>query len=469
MQYTPLKLNQTPTQGTSGQSVKDMQTSLNTRNAGVAGYIPLVVDGKYGKLTADARAIADKNVATPIATPVVTTDPVVSSGDARAGADALRKTIQNQYDNSGLKSASEQQISDMQKERDGLNKAKEENVARLKTQYEESLKTQEERQARDYGGQKTSLQGATVGYNSTVTGVLQNLSHTFDGEKKALESQRDSAIAQAQSAYTEKDLALASKMSKEANDYQNELYNRQKDYSAQQLNIAREARQQDEYDRGYTDEKIKAYGAMSDADFAKITPKQLEDTDKFLYAGATKDLRAASMSSAKNASYKSNLELRSTLQTLINKTPYGQKIPLPDGTFAVGLKRAGGGGISIKDPISSSLANQLGSSVLAGKSTKDIILQLELPNAPDWYKQIYASQNPEGWQQVKNNPNAIDRDWFNYRKAESFNPFRQTIDITKTTANQKESRHKQIQAGNPDTITPTTTPESDPDEDILNN
>lgn len=49
--YTPLVPGATPTFGTSGQSVSDLQTQLNATHSGQAGYVPLVVDGKYGKLT----------------------------------------------------------------------------------------------------------------------------------------------------------------------------------------------------------------------------------------------------------------------------------------------------------------------------------------------------------------------------------------------------------------------------------
>jgi hypothetical protein len=49
--YTPLSQGQAPAMGTSGDAVKTLQTSLNTQNAGKAGYTPLVVDGKYGALT----------------------------------------------------------------------------------------------------------------------------------------------------------------------------------------------------------------------------------------------------------------------------------------------------------------------------------------------------------------------------------------------------------------------------------
>jgi len=391
-------------------------------------------------------------------------NPVVGSSGVYAQNNALDRELK------GLTGAYRESNNILSAERARIAEERSATLGDIKIQSDIDLASQKVGQERDYGARATSLitsGGGFLGATQSQEGVLQNLKGTFDAEKTALTSKRDAAINAANAAYGDRDFALAKELANNAKSLQNDIYKRQTDSADQQLKIAAGNRAQMQYERGYTDDKIKAYGAMSDADFAKITPEQLADTDKFLYSGATRDLRTAAISSAKNASYKSNLELRNILQTVINKTPYGQKIPLTDGSFAVGLKRAGG--VSIKDPISSSLANQLGSSVLAGKSTKDIILQLELPNAPDWYKQIYASQNPEGWERVKNNPNAINGDWFNYRKAESFDPFKQTIDITKTTTNQKKSRFEKIQAGNPDTITPTTTPESDPDEDILNN
>lgn len=44
----------TPVFGQSGDSVKALQQSLNQKYAGVAGYTPLVIDGKYGPLTEQA-------------------------------------------------------------------------------------------------------------------------------------------------------------------------------------------------------------------------------------------------------------------------------------------------------------------------------------------------------------------------------------------------------------------------------
>jgi hypothetical protein len=75
-QYTPLQPNQTPTQGTSGQAVMDLQKQLNTQNQGVAGYTPLKVDGMYGPLTAAASAFKPTTT-TATTTPAATTTPTV--------------------------------------------------------------------------------------------------------------------------------------------------------------------------------------------------------------------------------------------------------------------------------------------------------------------------------------------------------------------------------------------------------
>jgi len=101
MTYTPLKLNQTPTQGTSGQSVRDMQTSLNTRNAGVAGFVPLKVDGLFGPLT-QAASQFKAPVVNPMVNPTTPTfKPAnVPTGTFESQDTANARTAQSNYLNS---------------------------------------------------------------------------------------------------------------------------------------------------------------------------------------------------------------------------------------------------------------------------------------------------------------------------------------------------------------------------------
>lgn len=49
--YTPLQPGQQPTIGTMGQSVADLQQQLNAQHAGQPGWVPLVVDSKFGPKT----------------------------------------------------------------------------------------------------------------------------------------------------------------------------------------------------------------------------------------------------------------------------------------------------------------------------------------------------------------------------------------------------------------------------------
>lgn len=49
--YTPLQPGQTPTYGTTGGAVAQLQADLNKKYYGTPGYTPLAVDGKFGPLT----------------------------------------------------------------------------------------------------------------------------------------------------------------------------------------------------------------------------------------------------------------------------------------------------------------------------------------------------------------------------------------------------------------------------------
>lgn len=51
MTYTQLQPGQQPTIGTMGQSVADLQQQLNAQHAGQPGWVPLVVDSKFGPKT----------------------------------------------------------------------------------------------------------------------------------------------------------------------------------------------------------------------------------------------------------------------------------------------------------------------------------------------------------------------------------------------------------------------------------
>ena len=447
--YNPLKPGGSIGLGTSGAEVSALQTQLNTQNAGKVGYKALVVDGKYGPLT--QAAVAYKAPADVVPPPNIN-NPVTSGTDYRAEIDALGRQIAGMQASKvtageqALKDANQKTQDDLTKQRESLNQRKEAEIARIKEDFTIASTQQGERQARDYSGKSTNLTtagGGFLGFTGSQAGVLENMQKGFDQEKTALISKKEAAIGAAQSAFTDKDFELASKMTKEAKDTEQELYNRQKEHSAELLQIARdkraelsEERAQKNFERGYTDEKIKAYSAMSDEDFTKLTPDQLAETDRFLYTGATKDLRTAAISSAKNASYKSNLELRSTLQTLINKTPYGQKIPLPDGTFVVGQKRPPGSG-STANMITPLMASQVPAlKGFVGQDEKAMIKTLIFENPPQWYVDYYKQSSPDAFAGATKE--SIKSDWTLFKAQPDISAWRNTVDLTKENSSSQD-------------------------------
>lgn len=352
-------------------------------------------------------------------------NPVVGSSGVYAQNNALDRELK------GLTGAYRESNNILSAERARIAEERSATLGDIKIQSDIDLASQKVGQERDYGARATSLitsGGGFLGATQSQEGVLQNLKGTFDAEKTALTSKRDAAINAANAAYGDRDFALAKELANNAKSLQNDIYKRQTDSADQELRIAADNRAQMQYERGYTDDKIKAYGAMSDADFAKITPEQLADTDKFLYSGATRDLRTAAISSAKNASYKSNLELRNILQTVINKTPYGQKIPLTDGSFAVGLKRAGG--VSSKNTITQSMASQIPAlKEFVGQDEREMVKSLIFENPPPWYSEYFKQSAPDAFAGATTA--SLKSDWALFKAQPDIIAWRNTVDLTK--------------------------------------
>lgn len=81
--YTPIATGVAPSYGTQGASVSALQTQLNTANKGVAGYVPLAVDGKYGPLTQAATQfkapVTAPTIAQAYSLPTVQEDPALAT------------------------------------------------------------------------------------------------------------------------------------------------------------------------------------------------------------------------------------------------------------------------------------------------------------------------------------------------------------------------------------------------------
>jgi len=223
-------------------------------------------------------------------------NPVMSSTAERNNVSALGNEIKNTYDNTALTDTSNENIKFLKDRMDQLDKRREAEIAQIKADYEQAAKAQEGRQGKEYAGRATNLVtsgGGFLGTTQSQQGVLQNLRETHEAEKGALMSKRDAAIQAAQSAYEDKDFALAQSLLKESKDYENELYKRQKDFADQELALAREARAAKEFDFGITDKKVEAYSTMNDEQYANLTPSQINEVEKNYYPGYINQLRQA--------------------------------------------------------------------------------------------------------------------------------------------------------------------------------
>jgi len=416
------------------------------QQGGTPAAAPVEERDANGLLINPPGALYDRNTGKPLNSNATLTSTSAGASITALGDDI--KGLEEKYSPTGANTASADFQAEIQRQMDENTRMSQDAVRALEEKYAESLRVQGERQKRDYGGQRTNLLGATVGYNSTVTGVLQNLQSTFDQEKRALESQRDAAISQARNAYSEKNNALALKKAEEAKVLENTLYERQRDFAAEKLALAKEARAQTEFDMGITDKKIEAFSTMSDEEFNKQDAGTIASLDKPYFAGYTKTLQQlnqkAEKAKAEDNKFKREkyeLEMMNDLQDLINKTPAGKMISYQGKTY-VGVKtekKEGGSGTSIKDPIPDWQASQLGIPNVAGMSQSDIIESLFYTNPPLWYMQLYKNQNPQGWETAKNRPDILKSDWEIFRNQDDFSPFKNTVKVDKVTSNKEKS------------------------------
>jgi hypothetical protein len=402
--------NPVATYGENSAATGALQRAINA-SGGIS--TPIAVDNRYGDQTKAAYDSLIKSGYTysngsfikPVPTNV-TTNPIISGTQTANENNAITLDVTN------LKKTYDDNSKFLQDRIDALEEQRKQDIAQIRADFEAAAAAQAERQKKDYAGRSTSLitsGGGFLGATQSQSGVLQNLQATFEQEKAALMAKRDAAIREAENAINEKQFALAKEKASEARSYEQEVYNRQKDFADQKLALAREARAQQEFDMGVADKKIAAYATMDDATFNAIDPKQIAEIDKAYYPGYTAAAREVAKKVAEGKTIENDIDLKNKLQTLINKTPAGQKIVLPDGSTYMGMKKSGTG--PVKGLISTAIATQLGIPSLAGKDEGDIILSLSLDNPPQWYKEFYQVSAPDAYAQIKDNPSALATDW----------------------------------------------------------
>lgn len=331
-------------------------------------------------------------------------DPVITSDRVRSENNALGVDIR------GLKNAYAADNAQIQAQQAALAERRANEIAGIKTEFDIAKGAQEVGQERDFGARATSLitsGGGFLGGTQSQQGVLQNLRGTHETEKTALMAKREAAILAANTAYEDKDFALARELSKNAKEIQNEIYRRQKDYADQTLALTRENRAQTEFDMGIADKKIQSYSLMSDEDFANIDPATIADMDSVYGSpGYTKRLRDVNKKALDIKNTDDEVSLQIKIQNLVNDTPAGKKFTINGKTYA-GLKTSGSG--STAGQITPTKAFQLGIPSLAGKKESEVVESLNYNNPPLWYYEFYKTSAPEIFTQLT--PAQLLEDW----------------------------------------------------------
>ena len=321
--------------GTKGQSVRDLQTSLNKAFTGQKGFTPLKVDGMFGPLTRSATQFklpADKPAAS------IETNPALSGEEAKSDNDALGKDIEKRLDTSGLESSFSRSNRLLESRMADMERLYKQNVGGIKDNYEAAAGQQGKRQEKDAAGRATGLitsGGGFLGTTQSQEGVLQNLADTHEQESQALMAKRDAALQAAAEDYGSKAFQSAQQQLKLAKDTEQELYDRQREYASDKLAVSREQRSQQEFDAGFTDKKIEAYSSMSDSEFANV---DTTETDKYYFDGYTANARSIAKSSNDIKTKKDRISLDSDILDMRLKMPLGQEFSLGDVTYK-GLKQ----------------------------------------------------------------------------------------------------------------------------------
>lgn len=265
----------------------------------------------------------------------VTSSTATRADNARTGADI-----------SGLQSAYAAEQAQIAAQQAALAERRKLEVDSIKSEFDVAKAGQEVRQGQDYAARSTSLVtsgGGFLGATQSQEGVLQNLKGTFEAEKTALMSKREAAILAANTAYEDKDFALAREKTKMATDLQKEIYTRQQDYADMTLKLASANRAQQEFDMGITDKKVASYAMMDDTTFAAQDPGEIAKLDSQYYPGYTENARIIAKKALDVKTKKEAIGLDADVLDMRLKIPAGQKFTLNGQTYT-GLKQSDGGG-----------------------------------------------------------------------------------------------------------------------------
>lgn len=177
---------------------------------------------------------------------------VADSSTARSSAQAIGESItgaeiqgRQEIDAiNALKTSSQNNQDEIQRQRDKLNQSRAEDEALINSLFDQTKAELEQKQKKEFAGRSTQLitAGGYMGTTQSQEGVLANLAQSQRSEIAALTLKKFQAIKDARNAYDDRDFKLADKSLEEAKSLEQEIISTRKNFADQVLAANKEAR-----------------------------------------------------------------------------------------------------------------------------------------------------------------------------------------------------------------------------------
>ena len=272
-----------------------------------------------------------------------------SSKTVRTEEGKTKKDLSNlqptSADEGRLREASDNYIAEIDAQIAALTQSSAVNVDGINNQFDEARGNTLKAQEKETGATTTSIArlGGYLGASASANGVMLNLAQTHRAEIGSLEAKRAAAINAANDLMNKRRFDLVRLKLEEAKSIEGEILQRKDKFFEQSMDLQRENRQQDEFERDKIKDELETLGTIASSDDElTLDPERVKAIDDFYgVEGFTNQYLDVVRAGAVAASEKAQLENNKKLVDLLKDIPQGQTVQFPDGTSYTGMGSAG--------------------------------------------------------------------------------------------------------------------------------
>lgn len=213
----------------------------------------------------------------------------------------------------------------------------------INASFDQQQNQLENKQANETGAQSATIArvGGYLGDSGSGTGVMLNLAATHKQELLSLQSQRQKAVQDAQTAIDDKEFALAQQKVAQVQDLDKTIYQRQQDFFKNSIELQNATNTNLKAQQDQIDSTLKTLTSTM-TDPTKVDQATKDKIDQFYGApGFTDNYLKVANAAAAAKSLADRTKANSDMMDLLQKIPAGQKVTFPDGTQYTGIGAAG--------------------------------------------------------------------------------------------------------------------------------